>query len=109
MIKGLDNTIGMLDPNHKMANELISAVGKPILAPSANFIGDTPPTLFSEIDKNLTKLVDYVLNFECGGGEVSTIIKTIGNNHFLLREGAIKQSLIFHKKELKHGKILSLK
>lgn len=109
LIRGLDDTIGIRQPNHKMANELIAAVGEPILAPSANFTGDTPPTRFSEIDKNLTKLVDYVLNFDCGGGEVSTIIRMTNDNHLLLREGAIKKELLFHKKELKHGKILSIK
>ena len=98
LILSRDKSIGIRIPNLSPLRKIIKQVGEPILAPSANFSGKVPPKRFSEIDKNLAKLVDYVLKFDCGSGETSTIIKMIDNKRFLLREGAIKKSQLFHKK-----------
>ena len=98
LILSRDKSIGIRIPNLSPLRKIINQVGEPILAPSANFSGKVPPKRFSEIDKNLAKLVDYVLKFDCGSGEPSTIIKMIDNKRLLLREGAIKKSQLFHKK-----------
>ena len=100
MIKGIQNTVGIREPNHKIVQKLISLVGEPILAPSANFSGQTPPSKFSKIDKNLIKLVDYVLNFECGGDKPSTIFESLDGTSNFIRIGAISKNRILNKLSL---------
>ena len=98
LVLGEDNSIGIRVPNLPYLKNLIKQVGEPILAPSANFTGKRPPKIFSEIDRNLTELVDYVLKIDCGSGKPSTVVRMIGSNHKILREGAIKSDQILHKK-----------
>ncbi|MCH8821729.1 threonylcarbamoyl-AMP synthase [Patescibacteria group bacterium] len=100
MIKGIQNTVGIREPNHKIVQKLISLVGEPILAPSANFSRQVPPSKFSKIDKNLIKLVDYVLNFECGGDKPSTIFESLDGTSNFIRIGAISKSRILNKLSL---------
>ena len=100
-ILGEDKTVGIRIPNLPYLIDTIEQVGEPILAPSANFSGEAPPTRLSEIDKNLAKLVDYVLKFDCGGSKPSTIIKMVGKEYYLLREGAIGKDRLFHQKGVK--------
>ena len=97
MIKGIRNTLGLRQPNHKIVQKLISLVGEPLLAPSANFSRQIPPSKFSEIDKNLIKLVDYVLNFECGGNKPSTIFESLNGTNNFIRIGAISKKRILSK------------
>ena len=100
MIKGIQNTVGIREPNHKIVQKLISLVGEPLLAPSANFSRQVPPSKFSKIDKNLVKLVDYVLNFECGGDKPSTIFESLDGTSNFIRIGAISKSRILNKLSL---------
>ena len=96
-IKGIRNTLGLRQPNHKIVQKLISLVGEPILAPSANFSGQVAPSKFSEIDKNLIKLVDYVLNFECGGDKPSTIFQSLDGTSNFIRIGAVSKNRVLNK------------
>ena len=100
MIKGIQNSLGIREPNHKIVQKLISLVGEPILAPSANFSKQVPPSKFSKIDKNLIKLVDYVLNFECGGDKPSTIFESLDGTSNFIRIGAISKNRILNKLSL---------
>lgn len=97
MIKDTQNTVGMRQTNHKIIQRLVGLVGEPILAPSANFSGERPPSKFPEIDKNLIKLVDYVLDFECGGNKPSTIFKRVDRINHFIRIGTISKSTILNK------------
>lgn len=100
MIKGIQNSLGIREPNHKIVQKLISLVGEPLLAPSANFSRQVPPSKFSKIDKNLIKLVDYVLNFECGGDKPSTIFESLDGTRNFIRIGAISKNRILNKLSL---------
>ena len=94
LIKGPNNTIGIRQPNHKVVEDLINLVGEAILAPSANFTGETPPNKPSEIDKRLVNLVDYVVPNDCGGSQISTIVEVTGSTHRFIRYGAISKEKI---------------
>lgn len=99
IIRSSDNSIGVRQPKHQIVEELIEAVGEPILAPSANFTGKRAPEKLSEIDNNLVKLVDFVLDFDCGGGRPSTVVKILDNKHQILRKGQISSKSIIKKLE----------
>ncbi len=82
--------VGVRIPNHKKLLEVIKILEKPILAPSANFAGKTPPQTISQLDPNLLKLVDAVFISIDGSGKESTVITFENENLVILRDGAVK-------------------
>jgi L-threonylcarbamoyladenylate synthase len=55
-------TVGIRIPSQPPLLKIIEAIGEPILAPSANFHGQSAPYNFAEIDRKLLSLVDYAIN-----------------------------------------------
>lgn len=90
MIQGRGGTIAIRVPKQKLLQKILSNLKEPILAPSANFSGKKTPTTSSEIDKNLIKLVDYVVTEKNSGTKPSTIIDISGKKLKLIRLGQIK-------------------
>lgn len=90
LVRANSETIGLRMPDHKELLDLIRSVGVPILGPSANFHGEKTPTSFSDLDPQLTKLVDYVLPGECGGKQASTVIDCTKEPWQILRQGVVK-------------------
>ncbi len=82
--------VGVRIPNHKKLLEVIKILEKPILGPSANFAGKTPPQTISQLDPNLLKLVDAVFISIDGSGKESTVITFENENLVILRDGAVK-------------------
>ncbi|MEM1983391.1 MAG: L-threonylcarbamoyladenylate synthase [Sulfolobales archaeon] len=83
-------TVAVRCPGHPVPLELINALGRPIAAPSANLSGKPSPTNAEHVIKDLTGLVDLVLD----GGETffgveSTIIDVTSDPPTLLRPGPI--------------------
>ncbi|MEX0616764.1 MAG: L-threonylcarbamoyladenylate synthase [Candidatus Woykebacteria bacterium] len=93
-ILGPGHTLAIRVPKFNPVQEILKQVGDPILAPSANFRGKQATAKLGEIDKNLTKLVDYVLEMECGGKKPSTIVDVSGKTHRILREGSVSKKEI---------------
>ncbi|MDP2585445.1 MAG: L-threonylcarbamoyladenylate synthase [Candidatus Levybacteria bacterium] len=88
-------TLGVRFPNNKILLELIKSVGVPIVAPSANFSGEKTPFKFEDLNPELVKQADYILNTEISpsaGGEenVSTIIDCTITPWKIIRSGALK-------------------
>jgi L-threonylcarbamoyladenylate synthase len=101
-IRGKNNTVGIRQPKFKQVEDLLGLVGEPILAPSANFAGHTPPKKFDEIDKRLLNLVDYIIELKCGGEKPSTIVEVTKKTHRIIRTGAVskerlEESLILNR------------
>lgn len=91
-VQGVDKTLSVRVPGNKWLLELLNYLAQPLLAPSANFQGDAPPKNFSEIDKELIKLVDYVVDIEPDGSEPSTVVSFLNEKEYkLVREGTIKK------------------
>lgn len=87
------NVLGVRFPNNKILLELIGGVGVPIVAPSANFSGEKTPFRFNDLNLELVKQVDYVLNGKAGmGRKASTIIDCSVTPWKILRQGAMKIS-----------------
>jgi L-threonylcarbamoyladenylate synthase len=91
---GLD-TVALRVPAHPVAHPLLKAVGRPVVAPSANRSGHVSPTRADHVLADLGGRIDIVLD---GGptplGLESTIIDCTGTKASLLRPGAISREAI---------------
>jgi len=88
-------TLGVRCPDNEILKKLIDGVDVPIVAPSANFSGEKTPFKFEDLDPELVKQADYILNGRINqptGGEnkVSTIIDCAVTPWKIIRDGAVK-------------------
>jgi L-threonylcarbamoyladenylate synthase len=88
-------TIALRVPAHPLAQQLLSAFGKPVVAPSANPSGGLSPTTAEHVKKGLGSRISLVLDGgACSVGLESTVIGCSGPNPTLLRAGGIARSAI---------------
>jgi L-threonylcarbamoyladenylate synthase len=91
---GLD-TIAVRMPAHPVARALIVALGKPVVAPSANRSGHVSPTAAEHVLADLGERIDLVLD---GGpsrvGVESTIVACLDGDVTLLRPGGLPRGAI---------------
>lgn len=90
LVRGGGKTLGVRVPDHKITLALIKGAGVPILGPSANFHGQPTPFVFKDLDKELVKLVDFVVEGSCLHKEASTVINCSITPWRVLRQGAVK-------------------
>lgn len=60
-VLGNDGSIAIRICNEDFCNELITKFRRPIVSTSANISGNPPPSNFSEIEDNIIKSADYVV------------------------------------------------
>lgn len=82
--------IGIRMPKQQEISELISKVGMPLFATSANFHGQPTPKSIEDLDQAFTKLADFVLPGECEEKMESTIIDATVVPHKIIRYGAVQ-------------------
>lgn len=94
-ITGGQDTVGVRVPSHPVANEMLTAFGGGVAAPSANRFGQVSPTTAAHVRADLGLDVDLVLD---GGpstvGIESTIVDLSGDAPVLLRPGAITKAQV---------------
>lgn len=90
LVRGNGENVGLRIPNQEVVLELIKKAGVAILGPSANFHQKNTPFEYSDLDPDLVKKVDFVLDGECLLKEASTVIDTTSSPWKILRQGAIK-------------------
>jgi L-threonylcarbamoyladenylate synthase len=82
-------------PSHAIARTLIAALGKPVVAPSANRSGHVSPTTADHVMADLADRIDLVLD---GGatsvGVESTIVACLDDTVTLLRPGGVPRAAI---------------
>lgn len=83
-------TLAVRWPDHKMLCDIITRVGVPIVAPSANFSGELTPLSMDEVDSRLLEAVDFNVSGVCTIKGVSTIIDTTVTPWKIVREGVVK-------------------
>ena len=84
-------TVGVRLSPHPVARGLVSALGAPVTAPSANPSGLEPPTTASAVLAYFGDAVDLVLDGgPTAGGEASTVLDTTVEPPRVLRRGAVK-------------------
>ena len=90
---GLD-TIAVRAPDHKVARDILAALGKPVVAPSANRSGHVSPTTAEHVLADLSGRIDLIID---GGpapvGVESTIVACLGEP-VLLRPGGLPRAAI---------------
>jgi L-threonylcarbamoyladenylate synthase len=91
-IRADGETVGIRMPNHKTILEIIQEVGVPVLGSSANFHGEKTPYSLGDLDQELVKLVDYVVEGECAVGQASTVVDCSMDPYVIIRQGAIQIS-----------------
>jgi L-threonylcarbamoyladenylate synthase len=91
---GLD-TIAVRVPRHEVAHAILTALGKPIVAPSANRSGHVSPTTAQHVEADLGGSIDLIID---GGptsvGVESTIVTCLDAQPLLLRPGGIARQEI---------------
>lgn len=73
----IDGSVGIRIVKDDFCKKLIESFGKPIVSTSANISGQPSPQLFNEIDSEIKKSVDYIVEHrqhETSPGIASTII-----------------------------------
>lgn len=83
-------TIALRAPKHKVAQEIISAFGGPIAAPSANISGNISPTNAQHVLAELGEKIEFIIDGgNCEIGLESTVVAVLDGQITLLRHGAI--------------------
>ena len=90
---GLD-TVGIRMPDHPTILQIISAVGEPLAAPSANISGKPSPTCAAHVRDDHPEGLPIVDGGTCRRGIESTVIRISDNEIFLLRPGNISRQEI---------------
>ena len=90
LVRGGGATIGLRMPNSKEVLEIINNISVPLLGSSANFHGESTPFSVKELNPDLVKLADYVLDGECNLRQSSTVIDVTKAPWKVLRKGVIE-------------------
>src|SRR5271156_2334336 len=90
IVTGGQDTVAIRVPSHPMAQQLLTAFGGGIAAPSANRYGHLSPTRAEHVRDELGDTVKIILDGgECQIGLESTIVALEGTSVRLLRPGAV--------------------
>ncbi len=88
-------TVGVRQPAHPVALELIRRAGVPVAAPSANPFMGLSPTTAEHVREGLGDAVDLVVDGgSCAVGIESTVLSLVGCRAVLLRPGMVSRTMI---------------
>ncbi len=86
---GLDS-LAVRAPGHPVAQQLLTEVGRPLAAPSANVSGAVSPTTAAHVAESLGARVDLILDGgPCPVGLESSVLDLTGERPVLLRPGGV--------------------
>jgi L-threonylcarbamoyladenylate synthase len=90
---GLD-TIAVRVPAHPVAHDILVALGKPVVAPSANRSGRVSPTSAKHVQADLAGRIDLIVDGGASPLGLESTILASGGRTALLRPGAIPRETI---------------
>ena len=90
LVRGYGKTLGVRMPDNNTILNILKGTRVPVLAPSANFHGDSTPYHLSDLNKELIKKVDFVVSGECKIGLASTVLDVSLVHWKILRQGKIQ-------------------
>lgn len=93
LVRGDGDTTGVRIPDMLPTFQIIEKLGVPIVGTSANFHGNPSVTKWKDLDPELIRLVDFVLQEDSLGGVASTVLDCSNNPWKILRQGAVKIEL----------------
>jgi L-threonylcarbamoyladenylate synthase len=89
------STVALRVPAHPLAKDLLTAVGRPLAAPSANTSGRISPTTAEHVRASLGAAVDLILDGgACRVGVESTVVRMTERGPILLRHGGITRTAL---------------
>ncbi len=93
---GMDSVAIRIPAKHTMMHKLIKAVGRPLVAPSANLFGKLSPTKAEHVLAQLDGKIPYILegDKDITYGVESTIVSFVGREPKILRVGAVPKEEI---------------
>ena len=87
--------IGIRQPGNEMVRKLLSGIGFPITATSANISGTENVTTAKEVEETLGSQIDLIVDGGAApGGKESTILDVTLSPSLLVREGAVTREEI---------------
>lgn len=89
LVRGGGDNLGVRVPASDTILEIIKNVGVPLLGPSANFHEDPTPFSIQDLNKDLTRYVDFIVNGKTSSKLTSTVIDCSKNPWEILRTGAV--------------------
>jgi L-threonylcarbamoyladenylate synthase len=90
LITGGQETVAIRFPKHPMLQQLLTALGRPLAAPSANLYGQLSPTTAAHVFAQLEGRIPYILDGgACTEGLESTIIGMANERVQIYRYGSI--------------------
>jgi L-threonylcarbamoyladenylate synthase len=88
-------TLAVRMPSHKGCQELLKAIDKPIVAPSANLSKHTSPVTAEHVYNDLNGKIPLILDGgKCSGGIESTVLDCTESVPRILRAGLITKEMI---------------
>ncbi len=90
-----EGSVGLRLPDHLVARELLAAADCPVVASSANFSGDHPPTEAGPVREQLADRIDLILDAgPARYARASTIVAFHGDAYRLVRPGVLDERTI---------------
>ncbi|MFQ5481266.1 MAG: L-threonylcarbamoyladenylate synthase [Nitrospinaceae bacterium] len=94
-LTGATGKIGLRHPGSEFTRRLISEVGHPLTAPSANLAGQASPRTAAEVMQSLGDAVDLILQGgQPAGGPPSTVLDPTVTPPRMIREGAVSRTAL---------------
>jgi len=88
-------TLALRHPSHSVAHDLINALGRPLVAPSANLSGRISPVTAAAVADELGASIDLILDGgRCPVGVESTVVSFAGETPALLRPGGTETAAL---------------
>jgi tRNA threonylcarbamoyl adenosine modification protein (Sua5/YciO/YrdC/YwlC family) len=81
-------TVGIRIPDNPIALSIVTQLGHPLVTTSANLSGEDPLHDPTEIDEQLGRMLDTVINGGILFGQPSTVISLVDDKIEVLREGS---------------------
>ncbi len=78
-------TVGVRVPDDSAVRDLLSALGEPLHATSANPAGEPAPQALKDVHPRLLGAVDVIVEGAAGSGEASAVVDLSGGNVRILR------------------------
>jgi L-threonylcarbamoyladenylate synthase len=86
------SSIALRVPNHPLALDLLRAVDRPVVAPSANLSGRVSPTTAAHVKRGFGKKIAVILDGgPCSVGVESTVVSFMNERASLLRPGGLSR------------------
>jgi protein-tyrosine phosphatase len=90
-----EGTIGLRCPDHEFASAMLRAVEAPVVASSANYVGQSPPRSASAVADDFRQEVDLLIDAGTTRyTKASTIVRVQGDDYEIVRTGVYDERII---------------